>query len=96
MLHCRDAWPFLEPVSKAQAPDYLEVVQRPMDLGTVLRRLDDDHYTSPEAMFNDTLLVFDNAQVYNASEHLIHQMAKDLKVGNKLVAIAQIAQSRFQ
>eukprot|EP00877_Chromochloris_zofingiensis_P004906 jgi/Chrzof1/14416/Cz09g02040.t1 len=79
IMQNRDAWPFLEPVSKAQAPDYLEVVQRPMDLGTVLRRLDDDHYTSPEAMFNDTLLVFDNAQVYNASEHLIHQMAKDLK-----------------
>lgn len=33
------AWPFLEPVNVAEAPDYYEVIAQPMDFSTIQRRV---------------------------------------------------------
>jgi hypothetical protein len=44
---------FLEPVSLDHFPDYEEVIDQPMDLGTVERKLDDRKYQSPEQFARD-------------------------------------------
>lgn len=70
----RYAGPFLEPVdAKAlNIPDYYEVITRPMDLGTITRRLENDPrrgryrmYTSPLEFRDDVRLVWSNCWTYN-------------------------------
>ena len=39
MASLRSAWPFTEPVDAEEVPDYYEVITKPMDLGTIQRRL---------------------------------------------------------
>ncbi len=40
------AWPFLTPVDtvKLNIPDYFMIIKRPMDLGTIKKRLDNNYY----------------------------------------------------
>jgi hypothetical protein len=46
LMNLKDAWPFLEPVNPSIAPDYLEIISHPMDLGTVRENLMNDRYRS--------------------------------------------------
>lgn len=34
-----ESWPFLKPVNKKQVKDYYTIIQRPMDLETVLKKV---------------------------------------------------------
>lgn len=45
------AWPFLVPVSKKDAPDYLKIIKKPMDIGTIQTKLNDMKYTVSRAKF---------------------------------------------
>ena len=40
------AWPFCKPVDsvKLGLPDYFKIIKRPMDLGTVRKRLNNNYY----------------------------------------------------
>ncbi len=44
VMNLKDAWPFLDPVDPTIAPDYLDIIARPMDLGTVRNTLLNDGY----------------------------------------------------
>jgi hypothetical protein len=44
VMNLKDSWPFLEPVDSTIAPDYLDIISCPMDLGTVKENLIRDHY----------------------------------------------------
>ncbi|KAL9952948.1 hypothetical protein ACROYT_G040281 [Oculina patagonica] len=59
-----DAWPFLEPVDVAENPDYLEFVQRPVDLGTIKKNLTAKAYDSVEDFAADVRQVFINCSEY--------------------------------
>ena len=50
-----------KPVSILDLPDYLEFVDHPMDLQTVWRKLQDDHYATPKNFAKDVRLIFENA-----------------------------------
>lgn len=46
-------------------PDYFEIIKRPMDLGTVTKKLEDHDYTKAEECVNDIRQVFTNCRTYN-------------------------------
>lgn len=72
---------FNEPVDPValNIPDYPNVVKRPMDLGTIRRRLDNCRYHRPADFEADVRLVFDNAMRFNPSENFVHYHAQQLK-----------------
>ncbi|CAG7837595.1 unnamed protein product [Allacma fusca] len=74
-----DAWPFLKPVSRVEAPDYLQVVIHPMDLGTIKYKLNSMVYTCNEELISDLMLVFSNCMQYNESSHPIYKAGENLK-----------------
>lgn len=59
-----DAWPFLEAVDVTENPDYLEYVQRPVDLGTIKKNLTAKAYDSVEDFAADVRQVFINCSEY--------------------------------
>ena len=77
----KDAAPFLDPVDwkGLGIPDYPTIIKRPMDLGTVLQRLEANEYGSPAEMAEEINLVWTNAMSYNMDDSWIHQSAKGLK-----------------
>jgi hypothetical protein len=77
----KDAAAFLEPVDwKALGiKDYPTIIKRPMDLGTILKRLDGGGYASVLDVAADIDLVWSNAMTYNMDESPIYQVAAQLK-----------------
>ncbi|KAJ3278585.1 hypothetical protein HK104_002203 [Borealophlyctis nickersoniae] len=74
------AWPFLQPVDPvaAGAPDYFNVIKRPMDLSTIEKKLASQEYEAIQAFADDFLLMIDNCCIYNPPAHAVHQLAKSL------------------
>merc|ERR1712232_1401123 len=48
-----------------QIPDYPLIITRPMDFGTIRKKLNSSEYRNPEEFIDDVNLVFDNACTYN-------------------------------
>ena len=68
----------LDPVALG-IPDYLTVIKKPMDLGTVASYLRVGHYSQVKHMLSDVLLVLENAKVYNPAKHPVHVAAQTLR-----------------
>ena len=60
-------WPFVEPVDpvKLGIPDYFDVIQQPMDLSTVRRKLDSGQYSSADQFETDIRRIISNCYTYN-------------------------------
>lgn len=73
--------PFKEAVDPVlhKAPRYFEIVKRPMDLGTVWKKLRGCEYTTLLELKEDVELVFENAMTYNPPLHFVHRMAVELR-----------------
>lgn len=74
-----DSWPFLASVSRKAAPDYYEIIKKPMDLGTMRHKLDCFKYTTDEEFIADGMLVFQNCQQYN------QEKTDEYKCGTKMI-----------
>lgn len=74
-------WVFNSPVDPVELnlPDYFEVIEKPMDLGTVKKKLDNGVYRSLKEVEADINLTFDNAMLYNPDGSVVSNMAKELK-----------------
>lgn len=48
-----------------QAPDYSDIIKRPMDLSTIMNKLKKYEYTSGDTVLRDIRLTFANCQQYN-------------------------------
>lgn len=68
LLNRPDAAPFSEPVDwrAMELFDYPKIVKKPMDLGTVKRKLDRDQYVDIEECAQDIRLIWTNCKTYNA------------------------------
>ncbi|KAJ7969374.1 Transcription factor like [Quillaja saponaria] len=77
------AWPFLEPVDVKGLGlhDYYDVVEKPMDFGTIKNKMeatDGTGYKNVREIYADVRLVFKNAMKYNDEKNDVHVMAKTL------------------
>jgi len=60
-----NATAFLSRVRKTDAPDYYDVIKRPMDLGTVLKKVKGGVYKTKSAFNDDLELIWTNCFTYN-------------------------------
>ncbi|XP_066501589.1 ATPase family AAA domain-containing protein 2-like [Hoplias malabaricus] len=74
---------FTKPVDTEEVPDYTTVIKQPMDLSTVLSKIDLHTYITVEDFLNDVDLIWKNALEYNPdkdpSDRLIRHRACALK-----------------
>lgn len=61
------SWPFQQPVDtiKLNLPDYHKIIKKPMDLGTVKKRLENNFYWKAQEAMDDFQTMFDNCYIYN-------------------------------
>lgn len=71
--------PFSAPVTPDIAPDYLDVIKFPMDLGLVKSNLDKGRYLVSKSFVRDVKLVVENALAYNQDGDDIYNLAKELE-----------------
>ena len=81
LLDDKYSFPFHEPVDVVglDLADYCEIVKKPMDLGTIKKRVDAQMYTDLETFTTDVNLVFANAIAYNGTRTDVGSMAKQLQ-----------------
>ncbi|XP_076874728.1 PH-interacting protein isoform X2 [Brachyhypopomus gauderio] len=68
IFQCEDSEPFRQPVDLVDYPDYLDIVETPMDFGTVLTALLAGDYESPMDLCKDVRLIFSNSKAYTPSK----------------------------
>ncbi|KAF7664608.1 hypothetical protein LDENG_00171740 [Lucifuga dentata] len=68
IFQCEDSEPFREPVDLQEYPDYLQIVDSPMDFGTVRNTLTEGKYQSPIELCKDVRLIFSNSKAYTPSK----------------------------
>jgi bromodomain-containing factor 1 len=73
----RDAAYFLRPVNHEalNLPTYPDIIERPMDLGTVETKLRNSQYRSVQSFVDDLQLIVDNARRFNGPDHAITHAA---------------------
>lgn len=78
--------PFLNKVSKREAPNYHEIIKKSMDLNTVLRKLKTFQYNSKQEFVDDIMLIWKNCLTYNSEPshylrgHAIAMQKKSLQL----------------
>ncbi|CAI0437246.1 unnamed protein product [Linum tenue] len=78
---------YSEPVDLEELPDYLDVVDHPMDFATVRKKLGNGSYSTLEQFESDVLLICSNAMKYNSSDTVYHKQAR---------AIQELAHKKFE
>lgn len=81
MQHPKNMKVFNIPVDVISLPSYSQVIKSPIDLGTILNRLQmgSHYYDSLDTCFRDIQRVFDNAMLFNPAHHVVHKLALELK-----------------
>lgn len=76
-----DARFYREPVDpiKLNIPHYPQIITRPMDLGTIERRLKANEYNNSQSVCEDFYLMVQNAVTFNGPDHLVSQEGQKLK-----------------
>ncbi|XP_073299160.1 transcription factor GTE12-like isoform X2 [Primulina huaijiensis] len=71
---------FSKPVDPVELniPDYLSIITKPMDLGTIKRKLEGESYYGAQDFAADVRLTFSNAMLYNPPGNCFHSFAKEL------------------
>ncbi|KAJ8983048.1 hypothetical protein NQ317_013253 [Molorchus minor] len=70
---------FLKPITEDQAPGYNSVVYRPMDLLTIKKNIENGTIRTTLEFKRDTMLMFQNAIMYNKTNGTIYNMALQMQ-----------------
>ncbi|NXU18176.1 BRDT protein, partial [Pardalotus punctatus] len=75
------SWPFHQPVDAAalNLPDYYTIIKKPMDLGTIKKRLEHNYYTKAAECIADFKTMFWNCYMYNKPGDDVVFMAEELE-----------------
>uniref|UniRef100_A0A8C8E3C7 Bromodomain and WD repeat domain containing 3 n=1 Tax=Oryzias sinensis TaxID=183150 RepID=A0A8C8E3C7_9TELE len=68
MLASPDSGPFRQPVDLFEYPDYRDIIDTPMDLGTVSETLLAGNYENPMEFAKDVRLIFSNSRAYTPNK----------------------------
>ncbi|XP_031429776.1 bromodomain and WD repeat-containing protein 1 [Clupea harengus] len=68
IFECEDSEPFRRPVDQHEYHDYLDIIDLPMDFGTVRNLLLQDRYENPVELCKDIRLIFVNAKAYTPNK----------------------------
>ena len=79
--HSGYAWPFYKPVDAKLLGlhDYHDIIKKPMDLGTVKRKMDEREYKNASEFVADVRLIFTNCYKYNPPDHDVVVMGRKLQ-----------------
>lgn len=79
--HSSVAWPFYKPVDAEMLGlhDYHDIIKKPMDLGTVKRKMDSREYKNAAEFAADVRLIFTNCYKYNPPDHDVVAMGHKLQ-----------------
>lgn len=69
---------FHNPIKKSEAPDYYDIVKRPMDLKTIKARIREGQISSSAEFQRDVYLMFANSLMYNRPGSDIYTMAEEV------------------
>ncbi|XP_058152229.1 bromodomain and WD repeat-containing protein 1 isoform X2 [Dasypus novemcinctus] len=99
IFQCEDSEPFRQPVDLVDYPDYRDIIDTPMDFGTVRETLEAGNYDSPLEFCKDIRLIFSNAKAYTPNkrskiysmtlrlsalfEEKMKKISSDFKIGQK-------------
>ncbi|XWS68347.1 hypothetical protein CRYUN_Cryun04dG0082300 [Craigia yunnanensis] len=78
---------FSEPVDPKELPDYHEVIEHPMDFGTIRKKLASGAYANLKQFEKDVFLLCSNAMQYNAPDTIYFRQAR---------SIQELAKKNFQ
>ncbi|PIN23324.1 hypothetical protein CDL12_03958 [Handroanthus impetiginosus] len=70
---------FSEPVDPDELPDYFDIIEQPMDFGTVRKKLDGGAYKHLEELEADVFLICSNAMRYNAPDTVYYRQARTIQ-----------------
>ncbi|XP_071392193.1 bromodomain testis-specific protein [Centroberyx affinis] len=79
--HSAYAWPFYTPVDvdALGLHDYHDIIQQPMDLSTIRKKMDQREYANAQEFAADVRLMFSNCYKYNPPLHEVVLMARRLQ-----------------
>ncbi|CAF1932643.1 unnamed protein product [Rotaria magnacalcarata] len=74
-------WPFAKPVDvkNLNLSDYYLIIKKPMDLGTVKRKLENREYANADEFATDVRLIFSNCYLYNGPQTDVVAMCKKVE-----------------
>ncbi|OCH85872.1 hypothetical protein OBBRIDRAFT_784195 [Obba rivulosa] len=70
---------FLQPVDISQVPGYADMIKRPMDLGTMTKKVEKGKYRSLEEFADDLRLVTTNAKTFNPPGTIYYTEAEKIE-----------------
>lgn len=73
------AWPFHEPVSIKDVPDYLDVVTNPIDMSLMSKKLKSHMYKSLKKFSDDVELMCSNCMLYNGPDTQYYKCAENIR-----------------
>jgi E1A/CREB-binding protein len=87
------SWIFMQPVDPVELnlPDYFEIIETPMDLGTIKKKMENNNYKLISEFVADVRLTFDNAIAYNGEGSDVCKVARDMKMTFEKLHSAMIA-----
>lgn len=80
LMNHKFGWIFNQPVDpvKLMIPDYFSIISKPMDLGSIKKKLETMEYNFVTEFIDDVRLTFANAMQYNPSSNDVHIIANKL------------------
>ncbi|EGO27548.1 hypothetical protein SERLADRAFT_382647 [Serpula lacrymans var. lacrymans S7.9] len=75
---------FHNPIKNSEAPDYHEIIKRPMDLKSIKAKIKDGVISTSLEFQRDVYLMFANAMMYNRPGSDIYHMAEDMMIESEV------------